>query len=74
MDPQQCKVLEELMVLFSTFYPPTSEVMSRVLGRLLENLPEPQQPYPMALDDIPNRLLQFLEQHGTYPLLQHQVF
>lgn len=37
------------------------------------NSPKHQQPYPMALDDIPNKLLQFLKPHDTCPLQLHQA-
>lgn len=39
-----------------------------------KKLPKHQQPYPMALDDTPNTLLQSPKLHGTCPLQQPQAF
>lgn len=39
-----------------------------------QKLPKHQLPYPMALDDTPNRLLQSQKLHDTCPLQQPQAF
>lgn len=39
-----------------------------------KTLPKHQQPYPMALVDIPSKLLRSQELHGTCLLQQHRAF